>query len=127
MKTQKKFNEQTIKDKFGKSISIVTDKDEKYINEIQEYIGYKINEIEKIFPCRHHVLAIDAGLKGLEVLLHKFGRSKFANCRDAFLFAAEKGLPAYRPPQQDQVGEYGVAHFSGNPGAIDAVPFTISC
>ncbi|MCR8743777.1 DEAD/DEAH box helicase [Romboutsia lituseburensis] len=36
------------KDKFGKSISIVTTKDEKYINEIQDYIGYEIKEIKKI-------------------------------------------------------------------------------
>ena len=31
------------KDKYGKAITIATNKDEKYINEIEDYIGYKIN------------------------------------------------------------------------------------
>ena len=35
------------KDKYGKAITIVTNKDEKYINEIEEYIGYKINKLEE--------------------------------------------------------------------------------
>ncbi len=34
------------KDSYGKAITIVTNKDEKYIEEIQEYIGYKINKME---------------------------------------------------------------------------------
>ncbi len=33
------------KDKFGKAITIVTNKDEKYIKEIEDYIGYKIEEV----------------------------------------------------------------------------------
>ena len=36
------------KDSYGKAITIVTDKDEKYIREIEEYIGYKINELDDI-------------------------------------------------------------------------------
>ncbi|MGL4914380.1 MAG: DEAD/DEAH box helicase [Romboutsia sp.] len=36
------------KDKFGKAITIMTNRDEKYLNEIQEYIGYNINEIKEI-------------------------------------------------------------------------------
>ena len=36
------------KDKYGKAITIGTDKDKKYINEIEEYIVYKINKLEEI-------------------------------------------------------------------------------
>ncbi len=35
-------------DKFGKAITIVTTKDEKYLGEIQDYIGYEIEEINDI-------------------------------------------------------------------------------
>ena len=45
------------KDKYGKAITIVTNKDEKYINEIEEYIGYKINKLyeiklEEVVECK---------------------------------------------------------------------------
>ncbi|MGL5346212.1 MAG: DEAD/DEAH box helicase [Peptostreptococcaceae bacterium] len=36
------------KDKYGKAISIATTKDEKYIEEIENYIGYKIQELGPI-------------------------------------------------------------------------------
>lgn len=36
------------KDKYGKAITIVTNKDEKYIKEIEDYIGYKINELQEL-------------------------------------------------------------------------------
>ncbi|MGL5314080.1 MAG: DEAD/DEAH box helicase [Peptostreptococcaceae bacterium] len=36
------------KDKYGKAISIVTSKDEKYLSEIEDYIGYSIHEIDTI-------------------------------------------------------------------------------
>ena len=36
------------KDKYGKAISIATTKDEKYIEEIESYIGYKIQEVSHI-------------------------------------------------------------------------------
>lgn len=36
------------KDKFGKAITMVNNKDEKYINEIQDYIGYEIKELSDI-------------------------------------------------------------------------------
>lgn len=36
------------KDSFGKAITLVTSKDEKYINEIIDYIGYELKEIEQL-------------------------------------------------------------------------------
>ena len=36
------------KDNYGKSITIVTYKDDKYINEIEEYIGYEIKDFEEL-------------------------------------------------------------------------------
>ena len=36
------------KDSYGKAITIYTDKDDKYINEIEEYLGYKIKELEDL-------------------------------------------------------------------------------
>lgn len=36
------------KDSDGKAITIVTDKDDKYINEIEEYLGYKIKNLEEL-------------------------------------------------------------------------------
>ena len=36
------------KDSYGKAITIVTDKDDKYINEIEEYLGYKIKNLEEL-------------------------------------------------------------------------------
>ncbi|WP_296646803.1 DEAD/DEAH box helicase [Romboutsia sp. 13368] len=36
------------KDKYGKAITIVTNKDEKYIKEIEDYIGYKIKELQEL-------------------------------------------------------------------------------
>lgn len=36
------------KDSFGKAITLVTPKDEKYINEIIDYIGYELKEIEQL-------------------------------------------------------------------------------
>ncbi|WP_250673935.1 DEAD/DEAH box helicase [Paraclostridium ghonii] len=35
-------------DKNGKAITIINDRDEKYINEIKEYIGYEINTLEEL-------------------------------------------------------------------------------
>ncbi|MGL5329861.1 MAG: helicase-related protein, partial [Peptostreptococcaceae bacterium] len=36
------------KDKFGKAITMVDEREEKYIDEIQNYIGYEINEMDNI-------------------------------------------------------------------------------
>lgn len=36
------------KDSFGKAITLVTSKDKKYINEIIDYIGYELKEIEQL-------------------------------------------------------------------------------
>ena len=36
------------KDSYGKAITIVTDKDDKYINEIEEYIGYEIKDLKEL-------------------------------------------------------------------------------
>lgn len=36
------------KDSFGKAITIVSPKDEKYLAEIEEYVGYKVDEISEI-------------------------------------------------------------------------------
>lgn len=36
------------KDSYGKSITIFTDKDDKYINEIEEYLGYEIKNLEEL-------------------------------------------------------------------------------
>lgn len=36
------------KDSYGKAITIFTDKDDKYINEIEEYIGYEIKNLEEL-------------------------------------------------------------------------------
>lgn len=36
------------KDSYGKAITIVTDKDDKYINEIEEYLGYEIKFLEEL-------------------------------------------------------------------------------
>lgn len=35
-------------DNYGKAITIVTDKDDKYINEIEEYLGYEIKDFENL-------------------------------------------------------------------------------
>lgn len=35
-------------DKNGKAITMISDRDEKYINEIKEYIGYEINTLEEL-------------------------------------------------------------------------------
>lgn len=35
-------------DKYGKAITLATDRDEKYINEIKEYIGYEIEYLENL-------------------------------------------------------------------------------
>lgn len=35
-------------DKNGKAIAMISDRDEKYINEIKEYIGYEINTLEEL-------------------------------------------------------------------------------
>ena len=36
------------KDSYGKAITIFTDKDDKYINEIEEYLGYEIKNLEEL-------------------------------------------------------------------------------
>ncbi len=79
------------KDKFGKAITMINNKDEKYINEIQDYIGYEIKELSDIreekakegkiiFEERQKKLLKDKRVKSVPKKVHSEITRIYLNC-----------------------------------------------
>ena len=70
------------KDNYGKSITIVTYKDDKYINEIEEYIGYEIKDFEELKTDDIVEGKIKFEKKSKEILKNRKNKTRENNIHD---------------------------------------------
>ena len=70
------------KDNYGKAITIVTDKDDKYINEIEEYIGYEIKDFEELKTDDIVEGKIKFEKKSKEILKNRKNKTRENNIHD---------------------------------------------
>ena len=70
------------KDNYGKAITIVTDKDDKYINEIEEYIGYEIKDLKELKTDDIVEGKIKFEKKSKEILKNRKNKTREKNIHD---------------------------------------------
>ena len=70
------------KDNYGKAITIVTDKHDKYINEIEEYIGYEIKDFEELKTDDIVEGKIKFEKKSKEILKNRKNKTRENNIHD---------------------------------------------
>ena len=70
------------KDNYGKAITIVTDKHDKYINEIEEYIGYEIKDFEELKTDDIVEGKIKFEKKSKEILKNRKNKTREKNIHD---------------------------------------------